>query len=177
MWFNKIEIINTLIFNQYSSKINIGASDKTMETQNQEFFEFEFPNGAVPTPGIACPNCDCLALYVLPDGGLFANKSLCAACETCWLCGDNSSHHMRFCSTCFCADCGSVKNLPDMSEFEPDDICQCEPEPLWESETDHMDGLSVWDGWECCTSAKMYDDQMSDSDDQMSDSDRPDSIS
>ena len=27
-WFNKIEIINTLIFNQYSSKIIIGASDK-----------------------------------------------------------------------------------------------------------------------------------------------------
>jgi hypothetical protein len=130
-----------------------------MSIVDQTMISFVFPAGAVPTPNIECPNCDNPALYVLPDGGLFANKSFCAACETCWMCGDGLSNHMKFCPTCFCTDCGSVKNFPDMSEFDPKDICHCEP--WWEPE--HMDGRSG--------------KQMSDSDDGVSDSDRPDSIS
>lgn len=70
---------------------------------------FVFPDTAIPT-GTTCEMCREPALYVLPDSDMFSNKIFCASCETCWLCEENSSHHEKFCTTCFCADCGYAKN-------------------------------------------------------------------
>lgn len=89
---------------------------------------FEFPDDAVPTDN-TCALCGEKALYVLPEGGMFSNKVFCASCETCLLCEENSSHHERFCSICFCDKCGWVKHPTNFLESVLADfknVCECE---------------------------------------------------